>query len=296
MSQLDGLQVHLLIANIRWNYPLGKVITLPEPVQKAFQRDFAHITLAISPQRPEEANGMRVCVSSFPAERLCRLVLAKVDDDLGESGLNKFLVSAKRLRSLWLMPGTKCNLSASYGRLPPLRELFLKWWWPYNLRPEEHAKVWDFTQLRKLKLEHVKLEPFTQSCPARMFPLLRILSVCQDYDNEEAESACHQLASFIEGLIDLKHIELSINYPKTVIKAIAKHGQTLRLLDMRWQKSNSPLSLPMNSEQFQQIQQACVNLRFLKVDVFLSTSDDSDEVRSPIRFSKFDLKISINYK
>jgi hypothetical protein len=219
-----------------------------------------------------------ISTASIPATNL---VAFKTWPPIFESDVNGLLVSAKQLRKLCLGNGPSCNLSATVGKLPPLGNLSMASAWLHNLLTDDIAKVWDFSQLTTLFISDANLATSMRTLSPDAFPALRYLYIHEPFRHrpEDAMLSFHQLTAFVEKLDFLKELTIPVPDLGAFARVITKHGRTLERLAMRGDHL-PPLGLEFTSlSHFQHIQHACVNLRYLYIDICITEDIEKNEAR-----------------
>jgi hypothetical protein len=200
-----------------------------------------------------------------------RVVAKALGGDIGN-----LLLSASRLRKFIFCGGdNKISLPES-GRLPPLRELRLG----SDVQSTANWNIWDFSQLRSLTIHGSDLIRYSTPQPAKVFPLLKNLSIYQKAGRQDNEPEfLGQLARVIENLNPLEELILSLDNPGVILNAMTKHGCSLKVLRMNDSPATSLIASQTMVSYYKQIQHSCVNLTALDVTVGVYPDTDDGEVR-----------------
>jgi len=266
-TSLVGDRVILLTGTIRWSYftPVNfrSLTSLPAQVATALRTNtkLARIGLHI---RAENGQLPRRKLSSvfIPAGNLKALNLSI---PILEGDRVEFWASAGKLRHLRLAGGTRINFSAGPTSLSYLS--FGAGSYQFNL-----TTPWHLPKLTTLVLESIDLVRYFRTVPASTFPNLRTLRVfCSILGSAPPPPLYQDLVAFIEKFSTLVEIDFGGTHDVTMTsKAIARHGATLRRLDLgrvlpqsRDLKQNLKASIVSHLEL---IAHSCSNLKTLVLE------------------------------
>lgn len=271
---------------------------LPISFQKSLRYDWPHVKLHVSvpgyvPEiiDPQNVSQIRPYIrvqtflssTSIPTTNLVKMsVSAKLHDSKMYTA-QAFFASAKQLTSLSLYSDSIFKLSAKDERLPQLKQLNM--WsksWPYGLQDDEITSVWDFSQLKDLTIDGRRVCRSMARLGSSDFPALRKLCIFHGpIVSEVDEQDLEQLPPtelFIERLEHLEELDFNVTDLEKSAKAIAKHGKTLKKLHMKRVDTKPYILQPDRTIFFQQIQQACLCLKSLSIDICPVTSSQTNEV------------------
>ena len=146
-------KVPFLILPSRWSCLGCNYCPFPEPLQIALRHDWPHVRLHYSATCMEEREVFKP--ENLSASSLCELDLSSGVrfETGGEVKLNALVAASTHLRSLHIGPGFR--FSAADGKLPAIRELDLRGYWPYTSK--EIPDIFDFSKLISLEIAGMRL-------------------------------------------------------------------------------------------------------------------------------------------
>ena len=169
----------------------------------------------------------------------------------GRSPIQDFLLGKKNLEVLHLTC-TGANVAIpdvairSDGRMPAVKELILDGYnWEHS--PRTAVEFWNWSRISHLELRRVSVVPFLSTVTPEHLVNLRTFKTDGFFDKMFFDfEVCQHLIQLVNGIKALEHLSIFLHIDpndndlkENLVRAILRHGGSLRSLEFAEQKDNT---------------------------------------------------------